>query len=155
MRLRSSTLGYVLLLGFAAAVAPDLAAQESRPAPWSLPSVTIEAATRNHRFWDRSNLWLFAGVSTVRALDYHSTRRFRRRGVNEKLLTNDIVDNKPLLAAIEVGGTAASVGLAYWFHRTGHHKLERWISRVHIGVSGFGAIRNYRLNENRTKAFGF
>jgi hypothetical protein len=99
----------------------------------------------NHRFWDRSNAALFAGVGAARALDYSSTRHFRAQGINEHLLTNRIVDNKPLFASLEVGGTFASIGLAYLFHRSGHHKLERWTSILHIGVGVGGAARNYAL----------
>ena len=88
---------------------------------------------------------LFAGVAVVRTLDYTSTQHFRRLGDKEVLLTNSIVDNKPLFAGIEVTGAALSIGVAYWLHRTGHHKLERWISLVHIGVGTFGDAHNYSL----------
>jgi hypothetical protein len=98
-----------------------------------------------HSFWDRENDWLFAGVAAGRALDYASTLNLRRRGINEAFLTNSIVDNHPLFAGIEAAATAASVGVSYIFHRTGHHRLERWTSAIHIGVATGGAIRNYAL----------
>jgi len=127
-----------------------LKAQESKGQP--LPKAQAAPPSRSqlpsegsHRFWDKTNLMLFAGVATVRALDYTSTRHFRRLGHNEVLLTNSVVDNKPLFAGIEVAGTALSVGLAYWLHRTGHHKLERWVSIVHVGVGAIGDIHNYSL----------
>src|SRR6202521_6274179 len=78
-----------------------------------------------HGFWDRENDWLFAGVGAGRVLDYTSTLKLRRRGIDEALLTNSIVDNHPLFVGIEVAATAASVGVSYLFHRTGHHRLER------------------------------
>ena len=98
-----------------------------------------------HRFWDKTNCLLFAGVAGARYLDYGSTIYMRNRGVNEWLLTNDIVDNHPAFAAIEAAGTAASVALSYAFHKTGHHTLERMTSVVHIGVATGGAIRNFTL----------
>jgi hypothetical protein len=98
-----------------------------------------------HSFWDRENDWLFAGVAAGRALDYASTLNLRRRGIDEVFLTNSIVDNHPLFAGIEVAATAASVGVSYIFHRTGHHRLERWTSAIHAGVATGGAIRNYAL----------
>ena len=98
-----------------------------------------------HKFWDRENDWLFAGVGAGRALDYASTLNLRRRGINEAFLTNSIVDNHPLFAGIEVAATAASVGVSYLFHRTGHHRLERWTSAIHAGIAVGGAIRNYGL----------
>ncbi len=102
-----------------------------------------------HRFFDRTNLMLFAGVAAVRTLDFTSTQHFRHNGNNEVMLTNSIVDNKPLFAGIEVAGTALSIGAAYWLHRTGHHKLERWVSIIHIGVGATGDIHNYSLGPAR------
>jgi hypothetical protein len=98
-----------------------------------------------HRFWDRENDWLFAGVGAGRALDYASTLNLRRRGIDEVFLTNSIVDNHPLFGGIEVAATAASVGVSYLFHRTGHHRLERWTSAIHMGIAVGGAARNYAL----------
>jgi hypothetical protein len=98
-----------------------------------------------HTFWDRRNAWLFAGVGAARALDYASSQHFRAKGINERLLSNRIVDNRPLFAGIEVAATFASIGVAYLFHRRGHHKIERWISIVHIGVGVGGSVRNFLL----------
>jgi hypothetical protein len=98
-----------------------------------------------HRFFDKTNLALFAGVAAVRTLDFTSTEHFREQGNNEVLLTNNIVDNKALFASIEVGGVAASIGVSYWLHRAGHHKLERWVSIIHIGIGTIGVIHNYSL----------
>lgn len=98
-----------------------------------------------HPFWDRKNLLLFSGVGLVRGLDYASTRNMQGRGREEILLPDDVVNNSAGFAALEAAGAATSIGLSYAMHRTGHHKLERWISIVHIGVAGFGDIRNYSL----------
>lgn len=111
----------------------------------SSPASTPAQPSARHRFFDAENDWLFVGVAASRALDYTSTRSFRSRGFHEALLTDRIVDNKPLFISIEAAGTAASIGFSYIFHRTNHHKLERWVSVVHIGVSTVGTVRNYRL----------
>ncbi len=102
-----------------------------------------------HRFWDRENDVLFAGMFTSRMLDFASTIHNRNRGLDEGLLNNRIVDNHPLFFGIEVGTAAASIGVSYMFHRTGHHRLERWVSVVHIGVATTGAVRNYALKSPR------
>lgn len=75
----------------------------------------------------------------------------RRRGVQEILLSNDVVDNHAAFAAIEAAGTATSIGASFLFHRYGHHKLERWTSFVHIGVTTGGAVRNYCLKTPHPK----
>ena len=130
---------------------PRQAPLPEKPQPQRQPDAQAPAASTapTHRFWDKRNAWLFVGVAASRALDFHSTGNMRRRGRNEILLTNEIVDNKPAFAAIEAAGALASVGVAYLFHRKGHHRLERWTSYVHIGVTTVGAARNYALPSYR------
>jgi hypothetical protein len=119
-------------------------AQDSAGVPSQLPGAA-KVTTVPHRFWDGKNLLLFSGVAAARALDYTSTLNMRRRGRQEILLTNSVVDNHPLFGGIEVAGTGLSIGASYLFHETGHHKLERWVSMVHIGLAVTGDIRNYSL----------
>jgi hypothetical protein len=40
------------------------------------------------------------------------------------------------LAANFAGETAGVIGLSYFFHKTGYHKLERIVSLVNISASG-------------------
>ena len=49
------------------------------------------------------------------------------------------------IAAIEAAGTVLSVGASYVLHRTGHHRLERWASILHIGIATAGGIWNCTL----------
>ena len=114
-------------------------AQEAAKTP------AIQAPRETHRFWDKENGWLFAGVGASRTLDYFSTLNFRRRGDNEVLLTNDLVDNHAAFAAVEAGATGLSIGVSYLLHRYGHHKLERWVSILHISAATVGAAHNYSL----------
>lgn len=152
------SLGVAVLLctGVAAQGIPALDLQqppvEQKPAEPSVlaekpqPKFTQrEEPQQTHRFWDRKNVLLFTGAAASRAFDYASTRDMRDRGRDEILLTNEIVDNKPAFIAIEAAGAATNVLLSYWAHRKGHHKIERWLSIVHISVTTFGAIRNYNL----------
>ena len=106
---------------------------------------------REHRFWDKENDWLFAGVGAARTFDYFSTLNLRRRGDQEILVTNDLVDNHAAFAVVEAVGTGVSIGASYLFHRYGHHKLERWTSVVHFGLATTGAVRNYCLKTAHPK----
>lgn len=149
---RGAAAAFILIL--AVAMAPvRLKAQQPQAKTPAKPATQASSQTsqppRPHRFFDKTNLMLFAGVAAVRALDFTSTEHFRRLGNNEVLLNNSIVDNKPLFAGIEVAGTALSIGAAYWLHRTGHYKLERWVSIIHIGVGLVGDIHNYSLGPAR------
>jgi len=142
----SWTLFVAILL--AAICSMNASAQEPSSAPSTVEApvpVSTKPPRESHRFWDKENDWLFAGVGASRTLDYFSTLNFRRRGRQEILLTNDLVDNHAAFAAVEAGATGLSIGVSYIFHRYGHHKLERWTSIVHIGLATTGAVRNYSL----------
>jgi hypothetical protein len=129
------------LSGPASADSTDASAMTVQPEkPARLPD-----SPSAHRFWDRENVWLFSGIATTRALDYTSTLNMQARGREEMLLPDDVVNNRAGFAALEVAGTVTSVGLSYLLHRTGHHRMERWLSIGHISVTGFGAARNYAL----------
>ena len=155
-----------LALGICLIVGSDAAAQQltlagkarmpdSSP-PSATPPIIVEPAGKTevpvHRFLDRTNVFLFSGVSIFRGLDYASTRNMQTRGREEILLPNDVVNNSAGFAGLETAASATSVGLAYWMHRTGHHKLERWVSIAHISVTGFGAVRNYALESKHPPA---
>lgn len=114
-----------------------------QPPPAALPAP--------HAFWDRRNRQLFAGILVFRALDYASTRNMQARGREEILLPDEVANNDQGFAALELAGTATSIALSYWMHRTGHHRLERWISIAHISVTGFGVVRNYSLESRHAR----
>jgi hypothetical protein len=122
--------------------APSAFAEEDTPA--SVPP-TRPFGSREHSFFDKENIWLFSGVGAARTLDYFSTLNMRRRGRQEILLSDWLVDHHALFAGVEAGGTVLSIGASYLLHRTGHHRLERAFSMVHIGLATAGAVRNYSL----------
>jgi len=138
------------LLGSPSALAQDQSSPPSAPEP--AKRAASEAPPETHRFWDKENDWLFAGVGASRTLDYFSTLNFRRRGDHEVLLSNDLVDNHAAFAAVEASATGLSIGVSYLFHRYGHHKLERWVSIIHISAATVGAAHNYSLKTVHTAA---
>jgi len=135
---------------------PNRIMAQDNPQKPAAPPATAPGSAKTtppaHKFLDKENDLLFAGVGAARMMDYASTRHFRDLGDNEVLLTNSIVDNRPLFVGIELAGTAASIGVSYLCHRTGHHSLERWVSIVHIGVAVGGSIHNYSLKAPPTAA---
>ena len=121
---------------------------DARSSPTELieaPVTAPPAPATEHRFWDRTNVLLFSGVAVFRGLDYASTRNFQARGRTEILIPDDVANNSAGFAGLEAAATATSVGISYIFHRTGHHKMERWLSIGHISVTGFGVAWNYSL----------
>ena|SRR5437868_11584164 len=137
----------ILLLALSAAAQSDPPAVAPPDAPLPAPVAAVAAthAPQAHAFWDHKNAWLFSGVAVFRTLDYTSTRNMRDRGRQEILLTNWVVDNRPLFIGIEAAATGLSIGLSYVMHRTGHHKVERLVSIGHISGAAFGDARNYAL----------
>ncbi len=144
LRIRNLLLLAALLAGCGRLWAQDNPGTPAAPPAQSKPAAETKTPPP-HKFWDTENICLFSGVGAARMLDYASTRHLRDQGDNEVLLTNAIVENRPLFVGIELAGTAASIGVSYLFHRTGHHTLERWVSIAHIGVGVGGSIHNYAL----------
>ena len=136
------------LLGSPSLLGQDQSNPPSAPEATKIPESRAPAKT--HRFWDKENDWLFAGVGASRTLDYFSTLNFRKRGDHEVLLTNDLVDNHAAFAAVEASATGLSIGVSYLLHRHDHHKLERWVSIIHISAATVGAAHNYSLKTVHT-----
>ena len=150
MKLRLALLAMAIVCGTSCTVRAQEPSSEPAAKPTTEASVQTSAKDKpqskvEHRFWDKENTWLFTGVGAARTLDYFSTLNMRRRGRQEILITNDVVDDHAAFATIEAAGTGISIGAAYLFHRYGHHTLERWTSIVHIGLTTTGSVRNYCL----------
>ncbi len=98
---------------------------------------TMPEAPGDHRFWDRENSLLFATSAAFSAADFVVTRDNLRSGGHE---INPVVGvfghSSAGLAMNFAGETMGVVGLSYFFHMTGHHKLERAVSMLNIGASG-------------------
>lgn len=89
-----------------------------------------------HHFWDAQNIALFAAVTASSGADFAVTRSNLQSGGKE---LNPVVRlfgrSTPGLAVNFCGETIGVIGVSYFFHKTGHHKLERIASTVNIGIS--------------------
>ncbi|HXZ40836.1 MAG TPA: hypothetical protein VEG68_08845 [Terriglobales bacterium] len=117
-----------------ALVNPSPAAFESvvaiRPATVTLPQET------SHRFWDRENRILFAAVAASSTADFAVTYSNLQNGGRElDPVTRLFSGSTAGLAMNFAGETAGVIGLSYFFHKTGHHKLERIVSMVNVSSS--------------------
>jgi hypothetical protein len=93
-------------------------------------------ATEQHRFFDVKNRILFAGVAASSAADFAITRANLQGGGKELNPVTRVFGNSTAGLAVNFAGeTAGVIGISYMFHKTGHHKLERWVSMVNIGAS--------------------
>jgi hypothetical protein len=109
--------------------------------PSYVPAInTPTNSAENHRFWDKQNCSLFIASGALSGADFAVTRANLQSGGQE---LNPVVRifgrSTPGLAMNFVGETAAMISLSYFFHKTGHHKLERAVSLVNMGGSA-GAV---------------
>jgi len=91
----------------------------------------------SHLFWDRENRILFAMVAASSTADFAVTRANLHNGGRElNPVTRVFSGSTAGLTLNFAGETAGGIGLSYFFHKTGHHKLERIVSMTNIGASG-------------------
>src|ERR1700675_4751372 len=142
----------ILLLAVVASCRPMLAQQVSlamlnpetiEPAPAIQPAPMMQSIqttplpeASNHRFWDRENGILFAANAGFSAADFVVTKDNLHAGGQElNPVTRVFTANTGTLAMNFAGETVGVVGLSYFFHKTGHHKMERAVSMLNIGGS--------------------
>lgn len=106
--------------------------------PSSVSSAVLPETPSPHRFWDRENRVLFSTVAAFSAADFAVTRSNLANGGKElNPITRLFSGSTAGLAANFAGETAGVVGLSYFLHRTGHHKLERVTPLANIAASAF------------------
>lgn len=107
------------------------------------PTPALVAPTRTesqHHFWDRENIVLFSATAALNAADFAITRANLQSGGQELNPVVRVFGRSTAGLAVNFAGeTAGVMSISYFFHRTGHHKLERAISLVNIGGSA-GAV---------------
>jgi hypothetical protein len=96
--------------------------------------------SHEHKFWDKQNSALFLVSAALNGADFAVTRANLQSGGQElNPLVRPFGTSTAGLAVNFIGETAGVVTLSYFFHKTGHHKLERAVSLVNIGGSA-GAV---------------
>ena len=135
-----------------AAICPAIHAQAPpASADPDAPTLFVESSTSSfaaasahigeqHRFWDKRNTALFVAATALNGADFAVTRANLQSGGRE---LNPVVRifgrSSAGLAVNFIGETAGVISISYFFHKTGHHKLERMVSLVNIGSSA-GAV---------------
>jgi hypothetical protein len=98
----------------------------------------LPEASGHRRFWDRENTLLFAGTVLTSAGDFVVTRQNLQGGGQELNPVARIFSGSTAgLVANFAGETAGVTGLSYFFHKTGHHRLERLAPMVNMAASGY------------------
>jgi hypothetical protein len=134
----------------AAAVMPAAVLPE---APVVRQAIALPEAP-SHRFFDRTNLWLHLGAVAGETADLITTRRVIQLGGRE----GDPLARPFVRAGIGgqmvgtyVLGEGSSVLASYLLHRSGHHRLERFVPIAVSVIESLAAASNIRT-EQRIRA---
>ncbi|MFZ0808375.1 MAG: hypothetical protein WAN03_19440 [Candidatus Sulfotelmatobacter sp.] len=115
--------------------APKPGIQPATPAPKMQTRQTFSLGEQ-HKFWDNGNRALFAGVIASNAADFAMTYTNLQSGGRELNPMVRVFGRSAPGLALNFGGQVAGVmGVSYFLHKTGHHRLERMASVVNIGAS--------------------
>jgi hypothetical protein len=146
---KSSGLAVAFVLLSIFGICPMSVAQGPLPdAPMPFPIIEHGSAfvslpqpvTSEHKFWDRENKVLFFTAAALNGADFAVTRSNLQSGGRELNPVVRIFGRSTAGLAVNFAGeTAAVMSVSYFFHKTGHHKLERWVSLVNISSSA-GAV---------------
>jgi len=121
---------------FAQGPLPDAPSVEPTPAV----VVTPTREFGEHKFWDKQNCALFAVSAALSGADFAVTRANLQSGGRElNPMVRVFGRSTPGLAMNFAAETAGVIGLSYFFHKTGHHKLERIVTMVNSSLSA-GAV---------------
>ena len=102
---------------------------------------TLLEAPSQRRFWDNENRALFVAVAALSAADFVVTRANLQNGGRELNPVTRIFSGSTAGLAVNFASqTAGIIGLSYYFHKTGHHRLERITPMVSIGASSFAVV---------------
>lgn len=90
----------------------------------------------SHKFWDKQNKFLFIAAAAGNSADFAVTRANLQNGGQElNPLVRPFGRSSAGLALNFAGETVGVISLSYFFHKTGHHKMERAVSIVNIASS--------------------
>ncbi len=118
--------------------APSLIAFNRAALPAATANSFLPEAPSQHKFWDTKNRLLFSTVAALSAADFSVTRMNLSNGGRElNPIVRPFAGSNAALAGNFAGQTAGIVAISYFFHRTGHHRLERMAPVANIASSMF------------------
>ncbi len=142
--IRVSTAVSIAILALSCAVAAQGPLPDA-PLPSLAAVVPVMAVAQprvevTHKFWDKQNKFLFIAAGAGAVADFAVTRANLQSGGRElNPMVRPFGRSSAGLAMNFAGETAAVISLSYFFHKTGHHKMERAVSIVNI-ASSTGAV---------------
>jgi hypothetical protein len=106
----------------------------------------------SHKFFDRQNKAAFAMLGGLVALDAVATQRLTNSGVAHEAnpLWRPLVKQgwQGEMAASALGYSTA-LGVGYTFHKTGHHKMERWANWLAVALEAGNDVHSLHVAQSR------
>ncbi|HEX6905694.1 MAG TPA: hypothetical protein VF154_03725 [Terriglobales bacterium] len=107
----------------------------------------------HHKFWDKQNIAIHAANFAMQTADAFTTRHVldEHNGVERNPWARQFVSQgwggqAAYSWGLSVGGTILT---SYFMHRTGHHRTERILPMIEIGVTA-GAVFGMNLRHRET-----
>ena len=120
--------------------APAPAVEPVSPVVVSPVWVASHHLSGEHKFLDSQNRVLFIAAAAFNGADFAVTRANLQAGGQELNPMVRVFGRSTAGLAVNFAGeTLGVIGMSYFFHKTGHHKLERAVSLINIGSSA-GAV---------------
>ncbi len=117
--------------------APGPVAPATRPA-MAFVARSSPVSYEHHKYWDKTNVALFAANGAMSFADFWVTRQNLQSGGKEMNPVVRIFGRSTAgLIANFAGEDVGVLGVSYLFHKTGHHKMERAVSAVNLSMSSF------------------
>ncbi|HLB89366.1 MAG: hypothetical protein AUH86_04940 [Acidobacteria bacterium 13_1_40CM_4_58_4] len=108
------------------------------------PEDAVDGPSQHH-FWDRTNKALFSVHAGLEAADFGITHHNLSQGGTElNPMAKALCESGTAGQVVFFGGRTVSVlGISYFLHKTGHHKLERAFSVLASGDSAYGVTYSF------------
>jgi|ERR1044071_2763379 hypothetical protein len=107
----------------------------------------------HHKFWDKENIAIHSANFAMQTADAFTTRHVldEHNGVERnpwarQFVTHGWGGQAAYSWGLSVGGTILT---SYFMHRTGHHKMERVLPMIEIGVTA-GTVFGMNLRHRET-----
>lgn len=102
----------------------------------------------SHKFFDGQNKAAFASLGALVAVDAVMTQRLINSGVAREanpLWRPLVKQGWPGEMAASALGYSAALGITYTFHKTGHHKMERWANWVTVAMEAGNVAHSFHV----------
>jgi hypothetical protein len=134
----SNERAYSLLLTLGLSLIPSSATAGANP-------MIVEQPAPVHQFLDAKNICMQSINIIMLAADAASTNRALQVPGTKEM--NPLARSQGSLLALKVAGVGAGFGIAYMMHRSGHHKVERWVPLIFGVPSGIAAAHNAGIHQ--------